>query len=90
MTDIRLQGLAKERKTVVPVVDRCNGLTMSHNFRVGSIVKFKNQQRVVQHVNFYYIGQHTVQMPGSRVAYTLDLGSPYTKVPFDQVELIKI
>ena len=90
MTDIRLQGIAKERKTIVPTVDRCNSLTMGQNFRVGSVVMFGNQQRVVKHVNFYYVAQHTIQMPGSRMAYTLDLGGPYTQVPFDQVTLVNI
>lgn len=90
MIDIRLQGIAKERKTVKPIVNRCNGLTMGQNFRPGSVVLYNGQQRIVKHVNFYYVGQHTVQMPGSRVAYTLDLGNNLTAVPFDQVTLIKI
>ena len=80
----------KQRKVFVPTIDRNNELTMCHNFRVGSIVQYKNCQRIVKCVNFTYSGIDTVQLPGRRVAYTLNLGGRHKAVPFDQVTLIKI
>ena len=85
-----MSDIANERKVFVPTVDRNNELTMCQNFRVGSIVQHKNCQRIVMCVNFTYSGIDTVQMPGRRVAFTLDLGGRFKAIPFDQVTLIKI
>jgi len=88
--DPRIRGLVDRRgPRFVPTIDRRVGVSTAINIRVGSVVMFNGQRRVVQYVNFSLSGRDTIQVPGARYVTSINLGGQYTKVPLDQITVVK-
>jgi hypothetical protein len=77
-----------DRRLPRPSKNKYNNILVS-SFRVGTIVKYNNIERVVVKVNFYYDKSFCCFSPGNRIVTTLDLGAPDNNIPWDLVEIIK-
>lgn len=89
MADPRIRGIVEYRGTIIPTVNKSAGVPLGSAVRIGSVVRFANQERVVQYINIEYRGIDTVQAPGVRQVINLNLGDPYATVPVDCVTVVK-
>lgn len=72
-----------------PSIDKCKGVPLGTSFRIGTIVRYNNEDRTVQRVNFYYDRPSCCFEAGRRIVTTLDLGPPDNNITWDLVKIVK-